>query len=222
MPIIDSRFNPIDLYVVYHVVIRLRRRLCGGMPRNKELIKGWIEAKTGHKDEKAKALAEADAELIVNEVAEKTWVGFPEDVELGLFMETRKIKAMLKQSASLLQITKKKLGSKQILAEGMEVKSVEGSDRIYFGKKEPDGTDESPIHVKTPQGPRTALRRMDYMDQPTLKFDVWVLKTATQEKRHVGEDELVQILKHAQENGLGAARSQGEGKFDVIEFTKAE
>jgi len=216
---LDERFDPRRLYDIYRVTIAVRDRVCGGMPKNKELIKTWVESTTGYADEKSEKLTQENAELVVNEVAEKSWIDFPEDKQ-GLFIPARNVKAMLKQSASLLGVTKKKLGSKQILAEGMEVKAVNGHDRIYLGKKTIDGTDESAIHVMTAQGPRTALRRMDYVTKPTLTFEIWVLGTAALEKRHVGEAELVEILTHAQENGCGASRSQGEGKFDVVEFEK--
>lgn len=215
----DKRFAPDRLYDIYAVTIQVRDRVCGGMPRNKDLIANWVKASTGYDDEKTAKLIQEDADLVVNEVAEKSWIGFGKD-EKGLLIPCRNVKAMLKQSASLLGITKKKRGSKQILAEGLEVKAPDGGDRIHLGKEEPDGTDESAIHVMTAQGPRTALRRMDYVTKPLIKFNVWVLKTAPQESRHIGENELVEILTHAQENGIGASRSQGEGKFDVVEFSK--
>jgi len=219
----DDRFNAERLYDRYRVQIQIRDRICGGMPKNPDLIKNWVEATTGHADEISEKLIQENAELVVNEVAEKCWNGFPEDAKHGLFVPCRNIKACLKQSAQLLGIYKNKRGSKQIMAEGMEVKGNEfegRSDRVYLGKKMPDGTDESAIHVMTAQGPRTALRRMDYVTKPTLSFEIWVLKTAAQETRHIGEEQLVEILTHAQENGLGASRSQGEGKFNVIEFQK--
>jgi hypothetical protein len=106
------------------------------------------------------------------------------------------------------------------LAEGMEVKAPDGGDRLYFGMMAPHGYEEKPIHVMTAQGPRAALKRFDFVNKPKLSFEVWVLKTAAQETRHIGEDDLVAILTHTQENGCGASRSQGEGKFDVVEFSK--
>lgn len=214
----DPAFDPRPLYDIYVVTVKVRVRLCGGMPRNKDLIKSWVEAKTGYVDEKSDEIVKANLDLVVNEVAEKTWIGFAQD-SLGIFLECRNMKAMLKQSASVLGITNQKRGSKQIFAEGMEVKAMDGGDRIRLGK-EPSGTHENPIHVMTAQGPRTALRRMDYVSSPVLEFQIWVLGTAPQEKRHIGAEELASILMHAQENGLGASRSQGEGKFDVIGFKK--
>jgi hypothetical protein len=216
-----TEFNPRSLYDVYSVAIAFRGRICGGMPRNKELIRAWVESTTGHADAKAEELIQQDAELVLNAVQEKSWIGFPEDETGGLFVPARNVKAMLKQSASLLAITKKKRGSKQILAEGLEVKAIDGGDRIYLGRKKPDGTEENAIHVMTAQGPRTALRKMDHVIGAKLSFEIWVLKTHAAETRHIGRDDVVEILRHAQENGCGASRSQGEGKFDVTGFEEA-
>lgn len=211
--------DPRPLYDIYNVTIQIRDRICGGQPKNKDLIRSWVEATTKFKDEKSEVLTQEHLDLVVSDVADKNWIGFPSD-DQGLFLQSRQVKACIKQSASLLGITKKKIGSKQILAEGTEVKSMMGGDRIYLGCKQPTGTDESAIHVVTAQGPRTALRRMDYVEKPIIQFEIWVLKTDGNEKRHIGEDQLCDILRHAQENGLGASRSQGQGKFWVTEFKK--
>lgn len=51
-----------------------------------------------------------------------------------------------------------------------------------------------------------------------LEFQIWVLKTAPQETRHIGKNELLDMLALAQNNGIGANRSQQSGKFEVIVF----
>lgn len=214
-----NRFDPRSLYDVYELSIQFRTRICGGMPRNKDLIRSWVEATTEHADSKTEELIKENLDLLVNDKADKSWIGFAQDTK-GLLIQTRQVKAMLKQSAQVLGITNQKRGSKQIFAEGMEVKAMDGGDRIYLGVQEPTAYHEGPIHVMTAQGPRTALRRMDYVERPLLRFEIWVLKTNAQEKRHVGEEDLVTILRHAQENGLGSSRSQGEGKFDIVEFKR--
>jgi CRISPR/Cas system CSM-associated protein Csm4 (group 5 of RAMP superfamily) len=216
MGIIDSR----ELYDVYRLKLRLVEKLAGGVPKNPDLIRSWVEASTGYKDEKSEELTEAALEQQIDTVSEKSWNGFFRDEQKGLYIEARCVKAMFKECASVLRITTQKLGSKQILQHGFEVKSLDGGARIYLGKQKPDGFDESPIHVVTPQGPRTAIKRVDYVENVDLEFEVWVLTTAAQEKRHVGEDDLKRMLALGQENGLGADRSQGQGKFEVVEFEK--
>jgi hypothetical protein len=215
----DPRFSTTALYDVYRVTVRLRDKLCGGTPKNPELLKGWIAATTEHNDETTDAqVAEVKAALL-EPTEEKSWNGFRGDKERGLFIEARQIKAMFKESATMLRITVDKRGSKQIFQHGFEIKSLEEpADRIYLGTKEPSGYDEGPIHVDTAQGPRTAIKRVDYIDRPTITFDIWVLATAAAETRHIGESDLIPMLTFAQENGLGADRSQGRGKFDVVKF----
>lgn len=207
------------LYDRYAVTIAMRERLCGGTPKNKELIRTWVEARTGFADEQTDAQTAEAVATMTEDVAEKSWIGFPTDEGGALFIWARQIKAMFRESMTMLRITTKQVGSKQILQHGFEIKAPgTGSDRIPLGKDQPDGTDESAIHVMTAQGPRTALRRMDYVLRARLSFEVWVLKTEAAEKRHIGKDDIVRMLAHAQENGLGASRSQGYGKFDVVEF----
>jgi CRISPR/Cas system CSM-associated protein Csm4 (group 5 of RAMP superfamily) len=210
------------LYDIYAVSIQFRHRIYGGVPKNKELIADWIKAKTGYDDEIAEGLTEAAKAQMIDEESEKSWNGFFRDEEKGVYVECRQLKAALKQCASVLGVTKKKIGSKQILAEGGEIKSLDGGDRLYLGKLEADGFEERPIHVMTAQGPRTALKRVDFVEGACLNFQVWVLQTEAQEKRHIGEDELVLILTMMQENGVGADRSQGGGKFDVVNFEKVQ
>jgi len=208
----DSR----ELYDRYQLSIQFRNRLVGGCPKSKDMIKPWIEARTGHADEQTELQAEEAAAVLVA-AEESCWTGFMSDAD-GIFIHTRNIKAMIKQCASVLGICKQKIGSKQIFAEGSEVKAPDGTDRIHLGLREPTGSEERPIHVMTAKGPRNALKRVDFVERPRLNFEIWVLKTHPSEKRHVGKADLDRILMFAQENGLGADRSQGEGKFDVIEF----
>jgi len=216
-------FSADGLYNKFAVKLKFRHRLYGGCPKNPDLIAGWIASRTEHDDDLTKKqVAEAVEEVSAvegNVTEEKSWVGFYIDPAGGVWVPANNVKAMLKQSASMLGIFKKKRGSKQIACEGMECKGL-GADamRIYLGKQEVDGFEERPIHVQTPMGPRSALKRVDYVDQPTIEFEIWVLKTAKAETRHIGVDELVEMLRFSQENGLGADRSQGAGKFDVVGF----
>lgn len=207
-----------DLYNRFMVKLALRNDLCGGTPKNPDVIKDFVVAKTGHDDEQTKEQV-ADIEEHIQTVTEKCWNGFLCD-DTGLYLPTRNVKAMLKECASVLGITKTKRGSKQILQHGFEVKGEGPAEqRVYLGVKEPTGYHDQAIHVMTAQGPRTALKRVDYVSPPrTIQFQVWCLKTQPAETRHIGRKELEQMFALGQENGLGADRSQGYGKFHVIEF----
>lgn len=216
-----SEFNSEPLYDVYNVSIKMRERIYGGTPKTKEMIRTWIESRTKYKDAITDEQVETAEEVMGEAAEERSWMGFQEDAN-GLFIDTNNIKAMLKQGGSILGIFKKKRGSKQIMCEGMEVKTMKGTSRLHLEREEPDGYLEKPIHVMTAQGPRTAIKRADYLENIEFSFSIWVLKTAAAETRHVGRAEIVRILTFSQENGLGADRSQGAGKFDVVNFQQVQ
>lgn len=210
-------FDARALYDIYRVKLAIRDRLCGGVPKNKDLIKNWVAATTGFNDAQTEVQTQEHLDAMTADVAEKSWNGFPSD-ERGLYLYARQVKALFKECATMLRLTTDRRGSKQILQHGFEVKSLDGRDRVHLGREKPDGDTEQPIHVQTPQGPRTALKRVDYVEGASVEFEVWVLATEHGETRHVGEDEIRAMLTFGQENGLGADRSQGSGKFDVVDF----
>ena len=214
-------FSAQALYDTYRVRIKVRNKLCGGMPKNQDVIESWIKASTGFDDEKTKVQTQEALDALVEEKTEKSWNGFPED-EHGIFIWARQLKAMFKESATMLRVTVDKRGSKQIFQHGFEVKALDGCDRIRLGVRKSLAYDEGPIHVQTAQGPRSALKRVDYVEKVEIDFEIWVLTTASGETRHVGEKDIVRMLTFAQENGLGADRSQGQGKFDVVSFERIE
>jgi hypothetical protein len=216
-----SVLGDINLYDVYAVTIVLKGRLCGGIPKNKDLIGDWIRAKTGFDDEKTAEQIE-NMEEHVEQKAEKSWNGFYQD-ERGLCIECRCIKAMLKECATVLKITEKKRGSKQLFQHAMLVKPIDSDDDVIpLGLKEPTGMMENVVHAIGPKGPQTALKRVDYVEGVTISFRIFVLKTAAAETRHIGEEQIRQILCLAQDDGLGADRSQGKGTFIVTRLASLQ
>ena len=223
-----TQFNARALYDIYFVEIQIRDKICGGMPKNKDLIEAWVKSTTKYNDEQTIAQTDEARAVLLEEVTERSWNGFPGD-EIGIFLWARQIKALFKECATMLRLTVAKSGSKQILQHGFEVKSYfsgvnapKDADRIYLGRPKADGFYEGPIHVQTAQGPRSAIKRVDYVEKALVKFEVWVLATAAGESRHVGRKELEKMLTFGQENGLGADRSQGMGKFDVVTFEQIQ
>jgi len=220
-----ERFSPASLYDRYRVTIAIREAICGGKPADPELLATHIKRTTGHDDETtAKLVAQAEEgappdPLDLDKRIEQSASRFLAD-ERGLYVDTYQIKAMLRQSGSMLGLYKKKRGSKQICAEGLEVKGLDHERRVYLGVSEPSGTREAVVHAITPKGPISGIKHVDYVTGCSLTFEVWVLWTPGAETRHVGEEELVEILRFGQENGIGADRSQGFGKFDVTAFEK--
>jgi CRISPR/Cas system CMR-associated protein Cmr1 (group 7 of RAMP superfamily) len=67
----------------------------------------------------------------------------------------------------------------------------------------------------TMQGPRSSLKKFDYVNRPRITFQLRVLNDGV-----ITEEILRTILAYCQETGLGADRSQGAGTFDVVAFER--
>ncbi len=222
----------IDLWKRYAVTLSIRNKVTGGIPTNPDLIKGWLQANMPlvAEEEKAKLAEKTLAELpaAVEDKAEAMWNTFKEDAD-GIYFEGRNVKSMFKECANILReklIASEKAGKapdakekksrftnlKSRLAERLFVED----DKIRFvrdGKPllEVDGDEERAIHVMTAQGPRTALKRCDFVNGPVeLSFTIRVMDDGV-----VDEDLVRVLLDFAGWNGLGAERSQGSGLFEV-------
>lgn len=202
----------------YRVRIRFRERVCGGTPKDPEIQKAWLETRgftTAETEEYVRNLREEKGDEYVNEEVKKAWSGFRGDSE-GLYLEARQLEAMMREGATELGIPRATRGFRQRLQHGCFVKP----HRLRMLKeneivKEPDGDRMTVVHVMTPKGKVAAFSRFDYVEEAELAFEVLIVQSEmfTAEK-------LADILTLAQEQGLGAGRSQGEGKFDVLEITQ--
>ncbi|MDI6814447.1 MAG: hypothetical protein QMD10_13085, partial [Desulfitobacteriaceae bacterium] len=202
------------LFRKYRVKIQFSDRILGGVPKAKELIQGWLRAR-GVKAEDVKELAEKveeEVEAVPKEELEMAaWTGFKRDDE-GLYIEERQVKACLREAASTLALTKIR-GFRDAVNHGVFTQP----DKIHLKRKgqlikEPDGYEEGPIHVMGPRGPRTALKRQDYIEEAEAEFTLLVAGST------IAEKDLQQMMELGQYIGLGASRSQGYGKFTLVEF----
>lgn len=196
-------------------------RLVGGIPRHPEIVRRWQEARWPDRpklidgdpatpEEAAARTVELLGEQVHEEVA-GIWTGFVEHPEGGLAIEGRQIKAMFKESANILR-TMIKINGKIIPLRARIAERVFVAERlISLGLAQPTGTIERPIHVMTAQGPRTALKRTDYVDDAKITCHLKVLQDGL-----ITQSILDQILTHASLNGVGTDRSQGAGTFAYV------
>jgi len=227
-------FNSTRLYNRWNVRIRFRNRLVAGIPGTAELIESWMKARIKFDDALRQALIDKNKELlaksheeaakhaeeIVEEQQEKTTNVFLRD-EHGLYIETRQIKSMFKECGSLLDMYREHRGSKDQIQHGTFLIKGLGPNpdyNTYLGTMVPDGVEERPIHIKSgPMGPRNAIKRVEWVDHCEIEFEIWALRIPPAATRAVTEQMLTDMLTLAQENGLGADRSQGQGMFHVLE-----
>jgi hypothetical protein len=236
-----------DMFTTYAARIRFRDRLMGGVPKNPKIIEGWLRSKAGIEQEEEirrallRTLLEVGAEVTPDmtfEELEKASEGLAAQRqtngfkigEQGLYLESRTVKAMLKESVNILyphgsgkwgvrKTVDRKTGeekdtggkgAKSFVAERVFV----NPDRLWLGRTEPDGVEMFIGHVMGPKGPQSTLTYHEYVEGAVIDLEIMVLRD------EVRAEYWPEIWVHAQENGLGALRSQGFGRFDIERWEK--
>lgn len=225
----------------------MRDKLMGGIPKNPEVVEGWIRSKSGITDEQEiqslvrrtmidqgtwkPDMSDEEIEQASKLVAGlKETTGFKRDTEGGLYIESRQIKAALKEAVSILYAGETWGATRRQNARGEDVTGYRGKgpkqylaervfvspDHLLLGCIEPDGVELVIGHIIGPQGPRSTLGYHEYTTGSRLEFDVLVARDVVEEHRWPDIWELMQ------ENGIGALRSQGYGRFDILEWDKID
>lgn len=239
--IFDSDFD--DLFTTYEAEITFRDRLMGGIPKNPKIVQGWLRSKAGITEARElyqvtkRTLAEASGielpdisdeamqgktadELydLIDAAAEEhagitTTVGFKFD-QNGLYIEDRQVKALIREGINVLYAGerwgKTNKGPKGFTAERVFIKPP----RIYLGTKAPTGVETVIGHVTDKQGPRSTLGMHEYVDNAVISFRVSALRD------QISPQHWKEFWLWAQENGLGALRSQSYGRFALTRWEK--
>lgn len=234
MGIFDAEVN---LWNYHRVTLEFREKLMGGVPKDPHIIEGWLRSKAGITDEEEikQATARTLIELGVEITPDMTYAdmvaaskklagtqstnGFKIDPELGLYIEGRQVKAAIKESVNIhfagdrWGATKK--GPRSYTAERVFI----AEDRIPLMRSEPDGIELVIGHVTGPQGPRSTLAYHEYAFRPRLTFTVMESKVVRDKNEpSLTREQWAIIWVSMQEQGIGALRSQGHGRFDVVGF----
>lgn len=199
------------MWKFFEVTMNFEGRLCGSVPLSKELIKPWLESRMPNtKPSGARSVEEMEEEVLasIQETEERTTLGFQQD-ETGLFVRAGTIKAHLKDCANQIKdvVKLKALRSKvanKVFIEPDPVYIVRNGNKVA----EIDAEFERAVHVMTAQGPRNALKRIRYVEKPTLCFTVRLL-----EDKEVTEDVLRTVFEYGGVHGYGGERGMGEGIY---------
>jgi hypothetical protein len=138
----------------------------------------------------------------------------------GVWVPSNNFKAGLKENWSVLGLRVSVRGSRGALAEGMFVVGPDDDDWIKVGDA-PDGIHEAIAHTTGPTGPISSIKRHEYVLRPKLVFII-MMATADSVSEKISDDELAAVLRHWEQHGTGACRSQGFGKFDVVRVRELE
>jgi hypothetical protein len=198
--------------------------IAGGTPTDDKVAEAWLKTKlTGNRDELIReAVATTMVERGITDVDEATKLvdslkhlnGFKRDSERGLYIEGRQAKAMLKEAVNVAanagKITAKgwgnpddknyKKGIKNWFPEHVFIME----DHIYLGVTEPSGIMQRFVH--THRG--TGIQYEEYIEDAKVTLTV-----ATDHK--FTDEQWAMIWLTAEQQGIGASRSQGFGRFEV-------
>jgi hypothetical protein len=162
-----------------------------------------------------KSIEDLEAEVLesIQETEELTTLGFQQD-ENGLVIRGGNFKAHLKDCAN------------QIKDEpGVKIKALRAkvANKVYIQEyfvpifkngsqcKEPDNQFGQAIQVMTRQGPRSALKRIKYIWQPTVEFTLLL-----RPDKEVTLEVVKKIFDYGSVHGFGGERGMGEGRYEFM------
>lgn len=222
-----------DAYARYRVELQVHDKLIGGVPKDPDTIRKWIESRIAQGadlelqrvvDEtveamKAEGRDPSKTDELFDAVARATEGGNGFKVVDGqLVYEGRCMKAALKEACNVAYPGVRwpgkpegvKKGLMRFLAERVFVEQL----YIPLDRSVPDGTEQRIKHIITPQGPRSAINVVDFVSKPRVCFTLAVLDDFLPD---VGWGRVWQC---AEEIGIGADRARSDGKFELLVWEK--
>jgi len=230
-------FGATDEFQSYYVHLRVIDKIVGGIPSSPSVIKGWLKTRMelGDRDlqemvdktlaerfpdrqpspdELADALMSTDAAPSVN--------GFKRIPGTGeLAYEGRCMKAAIKEWANSAypgtewpgktDVAKGfRKGLMSTLAERVFVDEV----FIGLGVTEPTGVEERIKHVMTPQGPRSSINRVEYVQGAELHFTLLVRDD------FLPMQAWSRIWQSGEQIGIGSDRGRSDGRFELLKWER--
>lgn len=200
-------------------------RIVGGVPSDPGVAQKWLESKIVDNDDLIRKLVAETmvergigADEAVKEVDRlKHLNGFKRD-DQGLYIEGRQVKAAIKEAGNIAGCSGKLPTGKK--AWGVTGKGLMGffaehifveDDRIHLGVSEPAGIQQRFVFASGPTGRRTGIQYEEYVDEAKISFHVITDNKFT-------DEQWAMIWLTGQQQGLGATRSQGYGRYTVIEW----
>jgi len=186
-------------------------RLCGSVPQSKEIVNVWLDSrKPKVKSPDGKSLKEIEEEVLatIEQDEERTTLGFQSD-DQGFFVRGGTVKAHLKDCANQIKDIMRIKAFRAKIANKLYLREY----RVYLLKdgqpvKESDGSFVQTVHVMTPQGPRTGLKTIHYVERPSLQFVLQLL-----EDSEVKPETITRIFEYGSVHGYGGERGMGEGRY---------
>lgn len=221
----------------YKVTLEFNNRLCGSTPLDPEMMAAWLDARkpavrppgSRSQDE---ILAEAMGSVATQNLAEenegieqRTTLGF-QAFKGNLMMRGGTVKAHLKDCSRIISSFSARI-------EGERSFAVKVINCVYVGEywipilkngkilTKPDGFFDKSVHMNTPRGPRSAIKRIGYVEGATMDFTLNIMETVKGKDRE-GKDkggdvvhlkDLKSLLDYGSVHGYAGERGDGEGRY---------
>ncbi len=207
------------------VGLQFREKVHGGVPLHKDAADYWMN-KLALTDEQRQELTDTIERLQNQAVGEneeaggeqkeveKALIGFHSD-DVGLYVKDITFKAHLKDMFSRLGIFMKTSGKNEVRL-GLQIRP----ERVRFVRDgqiitAPDEMDIGIVHVQVPgKGRQSALRYGHVIVEPSVELSVFILCPF----KRVTVEHIEQAFNAGQENGYGANRTIGYGRYKVTKF----
>lgn len=221
----------------YQVELQVRNVMVGGVPASENVIRKWLESRLELRDTALEEMLQRtlkdrfpnetppldkQIEALMDDPDGPSINGFKRDQVTGeLTYEGRCMKAALKEFANSAypgvdwpgkdKVSKGfRKGLMNTLAERVFVPEV----FIGMGVKQPDRVEERIKHVMTPQGPKSAINRVEIVETPRLHFTVRV------HDDFLPQEAWARIWERGEDIGIGADRGRSDGQFDLVKWEK--
>lgn len=234
-------FGARDVYTSYQVAVQVRDVLVGGVPSDPGVIRKWLESRLEVGDEKLREIARQtimerglpdepmsigqQMDLIMESEAAPSVSGFKRMPGGELAYEGRCLKGAIKEWANSAYPGTTYDGKKQASDKGFAAprKGLLSTiaERVFVDPRliglhvsEPSRIEERIKHVKTPQGPVSAISRVEVVDEPLVEFTVRVRDD------FLPPEAWSRIWQTGEEIGIGADRARSDGRFDLVKWEK--
>ena len=197
--------------------------IAGGIPTSTKVAEGWLRTKLAEKDDLiremvAKTMVErgVTAEEAAEAVAEDQHLNGFKRGDSGLYIDGRQLKAAIKEAGSVAVAAGKlkprgwgstNKGIKSFLAEHVFV--VE--DVLPLGADEPTGIAQRFVHTFRGNG----IQYEEYVENAEINFTVITDQALT-------DEEWAMLWLTGEQEGIGASRSQGFGRYEVAKWERIE
>lgn len=203
----------------YNATITVKN-LAGGVPSDPNIAKGWLGTKLADKDDLIRDLVAqtmVERGITADEAAEqvdklKHLNGFKRN-EHGLYIEGRQLKAAIKEAAGVARATDKlkmKWGTTNKGVLGFVAEHI----MVVEDTLQLDVTEPSRVLQSFPKNPRTGQTGIQYTEIiDEASFDCTIIADYK-----FADQEWAMLWLTGEQQGIGASRSQGFGRYEVTRW----